>query len=314
MRYAIDPIRQPWLRRLVLGTAVVAGLAAAGALAWPPLDGPAIVIIDAAEAAEPPVTPDGAPDRVAPGPSSKSARPTANVPPLPAIAPPVAAATTPPIPAPPVADPADEPDTAADSSGPASEVTIDRHGVTVHKGSKHVNVRGFGSDREYDSFQDFVNDAPWLAGLVFMTVMLLFLTPLMIVVLLIWYKIRKTRMQNETMLRLAEKGVVPPAQAMEFVAPPAAAAVVPPGAIPLYEQAQQLRRRAAWSDLRKGVILVSLGLAFTFYSILDDGTPNWVGLILLFLGIGYAVLWFFEDRTANPAARRDAGPPPPGPA
>ena len=31
----------------------------------------------------------------------------------------------------------------------------------------------------------------------------------------------------------------------------------------------------------------------------DDGTPNSVGLILLFVGLGYCLLWFFEDRTAR---------------
>ena len=51
-------------------------------------------------------------------------------------------------------------------------------------------------------------------GLVFVTVLLVFLIPLLIIVLLIWYKIRKNRMANETMLKLAERGVVPPAAAM----------------------------------------------------------------------------------------------------
>ena len=34
---------------------------------------------------------------------------------------------------------------------------------------------------------------------------------------------------------------------------------------------------------------------------LDDGTANSVGLILLFVGLGYCLLWFFEDRTARRA-------------
>ena len=53
-----------------------------------------------------------------------------------------------------------------------------------------------------------MQDAPWLAGLVFLMVLLVFLVPLLIIVLLIWYKIRKNRMANETMLKLAERGVV----------------------------------------------------------------------------------------------------------
>jgi uncharacterized protein DUF6249 len=284
MRHPTDPVRNPWLRRLVLGTAIVLGVAAGLPRGLPDVDAATIVVQGASPGTA----------------STPSAAPAVKPEPAPQAAP-----------ATPDADD-DEPAAADAGSEAGSEVTIDHRGVTVRKGGRHVNMRGFGTDREYDSFQDFVNDAPWLAGLVFLTVLLLFLTPLLIVVLLVWYKIRKTRMQNETMLKLAEKGIVPPAEAMESLAPsPAAAAGLSRSAEPLYEQARQLRQRAAWSDLRKGVILISIGLAFTFYSMLDDGTPNWIGLILLFLGIGYSVLWFFEDRQGTPP-RRDAGVPPPG--
>jgi len=284
MRHPIDPVRYRWLRRLVLGTAIVLGLVAALPRTTPTVDAAPFIVAQATSKSEP-----------------STAAPKA--PALPAVPAPPAVPALP--------DASDEPD-ATPGGEASSEITIDHRGVTVQKGGKRVNVHGFGTDREYDSFQDFVNDAPWLAGLVFLTVLLLFLTPLLIVVLLIWYKIRKTRMQNETMLKLAEKGVVPPTEAMASIAPSAAASPgMPRSVAPLYEQARQLRRRAAWSDLRKGVILISIGLAFTFYSMLDDGSPNWIGLILLFLGIGYSVLWFFEDRHATPAPP-DAGVPPSG--
>jgi len=152
-----------------------------------------------------------------------------------------------------------------------------------------------------------VQDAPWLAGLVFLSTLLVFLVPLLIVVLLIWYKLRKNRIANETMLKLAERGVVPPAAAMDAVASgtagsvaAAATAPAPPPGMPAYEQVRYVRRRAVWSDLRKGVILLAIGLGLSFWSILDDGTANSVGLVLLFLGLGYCALWFFEDRTAQP--------------
>ena len=80
--------------------------------------------------------------------------------------------------------------------------------------------------------------------------------------------------------------------------------------MPLYEQAKMIRQRTVASDLRKGVMLIAIGLAFVFYSMIGDGEPNWIGLILLFLGIGYCVLWFMEDRTAPP--RATGGTPPPG--
>ena len=50
------------------------------------------------------------------------------------------------------------------------------------------------------------------------------------------------------------------------------------------------------TDLRKGVILTAIGLAFVFYSMINSSEANWVGLVLLFLGVGYILLWWFEDR------------------
>ena len=67
------------------------------------------------------------------------------------------------------------------------------HGIVVDKGGKRVASGVCGRDREYDSFEQFVQDAPWLAGLVFLVVLLVFLVPLLIIVLLIWYKMRKNR-------------------------------------------------------------------------------------------------------------------------
>src|SRR5262249_3888240 len=47
------------------------------------------------------------------------------------------------------------------------------HGrIVIEKGNKRIRIEGIGTDREYDSFEQFVKDAPWLAGLVFLTVLL----------------------------------------------------------------------------------------------------------------------------------------------
>ena len=136
----------------------------------------------------------------------------------------------------------------------------------VEKGGKRVRVEGLGRDREYDSFEQFVQDAPWLAGLVFLVVLLVFLVPLLIIVLLIWYKMRKNRMLNETMLKLAERGVVPPAEAMDAVASGNAADGRRGDGGAAGTPAVRAGTRAAaagasWSDLRKGVILIAVGLA-----------------------------------------------------
>ena len=227
----------------------------------------------------------------------------------PAPTPPNAAHATP--------DSTDE-DTSDDEDLPKAQrkrFTVDRHGIVIEKGNKRVRVEALGTDREYDSFEQFVQDAPWLAGLVFLTVLLVFLVPLLIIVLLIWYKIRKNRMANETMLKLAERGVVSPTAAMDAVASgnaarlAEAASVSPPG-VPAYEHANALRQRAVWSDLRKGVILTGVGLGLSFFSMLDDGTPNSVGLVFLFIGLGYCLLWFFEDRTRPPRSGEPSTTPP----
>ena len=288
-------------RRLVLGTALAAALAA-----WL---FPHSTLVRAApqepvrlaQAADPKAA-DARPDAKAATPKSGDAKAAGN------------AAT--PKPSPKAADaapaegaksaPGTDPD-ADEATEPGTDITIDRRGIRVEKGRKHVTVQGLGTDREYDSFESFVQDAPWLAGLVFLVVLLVFLVPLLIIVLLIWYKVRKNRMLNETVLKLAERGVVPPAEAMAAL--DANRVATGPTTTPLYEQAKQIRQRAVASDLRKGVILIAIGLAFAFYSMLDDGSPNWIGLILLFLGVGYCVLWFLEDRTPAP---RTGGAPPPG--
>jgi len=195
---------------------------------------------------------------------------------------------------------------------PPSESGAGSHTVTIEKGKKRVHVTAFGTDRgEFDSFGEFVNEAPVPAAMIVAIVAVVFLSPVLIVVLILGYRMRKARMLNETMLTLAEKGIVPPAEALGALTGNTAAAIAAsPAAAPIYEQARQIRRHAAWSDLRKGVILGGAGLGLTAFSMLDDGTPNSIGLVLLFVGIGYVVLWWFEQRQIAPRAGADGGSAP----
>jgi hypothetical protein len=286
MNDAIRTARRPALpRRLVLTLAVVLALMLASAL-------------------ERPATPAWVSPAVAQAPA-QSAPP----------APPAAPSATPPPPAlPAVPAPSAKPGKADKSKNTASDADTDADtdpDVGVAFKDRKVVVSGLGHRQEYDSFADFVHEAPWIAGLVFLTVLLVFLVPLLVIVLLVWYKMRKSRMLNETMLKLAEKGVVPPAEAMDALAGNRAIdATMKSGAAtaPLYEQARALQKRNAWSDLRKGVFLAAIGFALQAASVLDDGTPNGFGIVLLFVGIGYLVLWFLEERHSERRARAGQAP------
>ena len=173
--------------------------------------------------------------------------------------------------------------------------------TTKKRRSARVQIDG---DDDFDAFTGQVQKMPWIIGLIFLVVGSIFLTPVVLLVGIIWYKLRKTRLQNEAMLRLAEHGVVPPAQAADALASSAAPSTVAPQ---LYQQAVALRKRVAWSDLRKGIILSTLGAAFCLYWIIAGGEASWVGLILLFLGVGYIVLWWLEGRNVNQPVGGRAG-------
>jgi hypothetical protein len=163
-----------------------------------------------------------------------------------------------------------------------------------------------GDDGDFTSFSQLVESDPWLAALIFMSVALFFLVPIVLVIGIIWYKLRKTRLQNESMLALAERGLAPPAPPAPPGAPAGATAGVV-GSAPVYEQVVATRKRTSISDLRKGVLLIAFGLAFTMYSLMSDRDANWLGLTLLFVGTAYVVLWWVEERNANPQGGPTAG-------
>ncbi len=165
-------------------------------------------------------------------------------------------------------------------------------------------------------FDPFRGRQTGLSSFVVGIVFIVFLTPILIIALVVWYKIRRQRMQNETMLKLAERGVVPSAEALQAVSGASDASLTrAASALPPAEQVQVLAKRAAWSDLRKGVVMATIGLALSVHSLLGNGRPGWIGLVLLFLGAGYVALWYFEERqTAQTidALRTTAATPPHG--
>ena len=188
-------------------------------------------------------------------------------------------------------------------------ITIERDGAT---GTRKVIKIGVSPNEEFDSFDQFIDKAPAVAAGVMLMFLIAFVTPVMIIFLVIWYKMRKNRMINETILKLAEKGVMPSAEVMQARGGrPGPALNAMYAGMPLTEQAKVLRKTTAWTDLRRGVLLAAFGFALCVYSLINHGSANWFGLVLLFVGIGYAVLWYFEDQQVM--AARVSGIPPAAP-
>jgi hypothetical protein len=273
-------------RRLVLGLAALLGVVVACALSCPDHDGtasmsgPEALLVADARAAD--VLP-----------------PTPKVPDVPTPPEPSAASKSPPKDA-----------GAAPSRG--AEITIDEKGIRIEPSPSGARKRGGTVRGSIDLDDNASGVPPWVGTVAVVSVLLVFLVPLAAIALVVWYKMRRTRMLNETLVKLAEKGIPPPPEALQALGGSAAvmAAAPPAGApgTPAYEHAKALRKSAAMSDLRKGVLAAAVGLGFVAYSIQDDGSANWIGLVLLFVGIGYIVLWYLED----PGARRGGGKDTPG--
>ena len=200
---------------------------------------------------------------------------------------------------------------AREAARKALEAELDAEETQTPSRGKGIRVDVDGLDRQYDSFEQFVEKDPALATMLIGVVFVTILTPVLIVALFVWYKVRKTRMLNEAMLKLAEKGIVQPSEALEAMQPGRAVVQPPAGAPPasLLAQVNTLRAQAAWSDLRKGVLLGAVGLAWTLWALADEGAPNWLGLILLFVGAGYGALAYFENRNAGASASKPLAEP-----
>lgn len=197
------------------------------------------------------------------------------------------------------------------------------HNVTIGKGGR-VTVNGLGSDREFDSFNELVHDEPAIAAMVVGIVTVVFLAPVLAIALILWYRFRKARLMNETMVKLAEKGIVPSPEALDALARGSRGSRVTivrdagPGAAstgaaaPVAGNATQIvvAGRGRWSDLRKGVIMGGVGLALMLYSLFADGEPNAIGLILFFVGLGFVALWWLEERQQAAASAAAGGSPP----
>jgi hypothetical protein len=110
-----------------------------------------------------------------------------------------------------------------------------------------------------------------------------FTSPVALVALILAYKHRKLRMKHETLLKLAEKGVPIPPELLSESGP------------------------RPNSDLRRGIILVAVGLGLSiFMAQVGNGAPWAIGLIPAFAGLGYLITWKLEQQDAGTASQKAA--------
>jgi len=130
-----------------------------------------------------------------------------------------------------------------------------------------------------------------MTGLVaLMSVILVFCTPVIIVIAILVHRSQRTKRIHETVVKLAEKGLpIPPDL---FIDKPA---------------------EDSRSPLSKGVVLIAVGLGLMlFFLTLEDRHAPWgVGMIPLLIGIGYVIVWRLEGRKdkspgSGPQANREA--------
>ena len=166
--------------------------------------------------------------------------------------------------------------TVSPASTPESE--IER--AIRKKQKRHFNFTI--GDRETDadrakSSEDIPAMVIPLVGIVFLTI---FGAPILIVAVIMYFGFSKNRMMHRTIQLMVEKGQpVPPA----LLAPPA--------------PAQRQR-----SDMRRGVVLVMIGLGLMiFLAAMNDweGGAWSIGLIPFLIGAGYLLVWKLEGKKDN---------------
>ena len=120
-----------------------------------------------------------------------------------------------------------------------------------------------------------------MSGLIaILAVILVFGTPIIIVIAILVHKARRTQRIHQTVVALAEKGLpIPPDL---FVDRPAADST---------------------SALQKGVVLVAVGAGLTiFFLSTSDRHGLWgIGMIPLLIGVGYLIVWKLEGRKDDKA-------------
>jgi len=97
---------------------------------------------------------------------------------------------------------------AAEKGDAAAQTSGGKRGESKQQAIEQAIEQTINSNLRFDTdgeFDTFVQKMPWVIGLIFLVVGSIFLTPIILLVGIIWYKLRKTRLQNEAMLALAER-------------------------------------------------------------------------------------------------------------
>jgi hypothetical protein len=101
--------------------------------------------------------------------------------------------------------------------------------------------------------------------------------PLLLVAIILYYKHRKARLTQETIVKLAEKGLaVPP----ELLVP----------------------AQSRFGSLKAGLMLVAVGIGLAIFQH-DLGKPWTVGLIPGLIGVALLISWAIESRSKEPASK-----------
>jgi hypothetical protein len=148
---------------------------------------------------------------------------------------------------------------------------------------KHLN---FTIDGDHHSMDD---DMPWIAVPIVLIVFLaIFGTPVMIVGLIMYFGFSKSRALQRTVRMMVEKGQPVPEALLN-----------PPPVV---------RQR---SDLRRGVVLLMIGLGATiFFGAVNDWENGvWsLGIIPFLIGAGYLLVWRLDVRRDEPSRKEETSP------
>ncbi len=171
--------------------------------------------------------------------------------------------------------------TAAASVSPAAEDDFDA--AIEKKLKKHFNL-------SFDRDKSGKDDMPWIAiPIVLIVFLAIFGTPVMIVGLIMYFSFSKSRALHRTVRMMVEKGQPVPEALLN-----------PPPVI---------RQR---SDLRRGVVLLMVGLGLTvFFGAVNDWESGvWsLGIIPFLIGAGYILVWRLDVRRADAASvKEDTSP------